>query len=67
MGYDIEHRPSYALLTVELGPGEGLVCRFTGPGRAWLQSRSQDAFLSRLIPQLPTGGDNEDGFSVTVG
>jgi len=34
--------------------GEGLVCRFTGPGRVWLQSRSQDAFLSWLIPQLPT-------------
>ena len=34
--------------------GEGLVCRFTGPGRVWLQSRSQDAFLAWLIPKLPT-------------
>ena len=34
--------------------GEGLVCRFSGPGRVWLQSRSQDAFLAWLIPQLPT-------------
>ena len=34
--------------------GEGLVCAFEGPGRVWLQSRSQDAFLSWLIPQLPT-------------
>ncbi|MDZ7701581.1 MAG: TIGR00266 family protein [Halobacteriales archaeon] len=34
--------------------GEGLVCEFEGPGRVWLQSRSQDAFLSWLIPQLPT-------------
>ena len=33
--------------------GEGLVCRFTGPGRVWLQTRSQDAFLSWLIPKLP--------------
>jgi len=34
--------------------GEGLVCEFTGPGRVWLQSRSQDAFLAWLIPKLPT-------------
>ncbi len=37
--------------------GEGLVCRFTGPGRVWLQSRSQDAFLSWLIPHLPSSND----------
>ena len=41
--------------------GEGLVCRFTGPGRVWLQSRSQDAFLSWLIPQLPTSNSNNSG------
>ncbi len=34
--------------------GEGLVCRFEGPGRVWLQSRSQDAFLAWLVPQLPS-------------
>lgn len=34
--------------------GEGLVCRFSGPGRVWLQSRSQDAFLAWLIPKLPS-------------
>lgn len=34
--------------------GEGLVCAFEGPGRVWLQSRSQDAFLSWLVPQLPS-------------
>ena len=33
--------------------GEGLVCSFEGPGRLWLQTRSQDAFLAWLIPQLP--------------
>jgi len=38
--------------------GEGLVCRFTGPGRVWLQSRSQDAFLAWLIPQLPQQGSS---------
>jgi uncharacterized protein (TIGR00266 family) len=33
--------------------GEGLVCEFTGPGTVWLQTRSEDAFLSWLIPKLP--------------
>ncbi len=33
--------------------GEGLVCRLTGPGRIWVQSRSPDAFLSWLAPRLP--------------
>ncbi|MBN1151986.1 MAG: TIGR00266 family protein [Dehalococcoidia bacterium] len=33
--------------------GEGLVCTFTGPGRVMLQTRSEDAFLSWLIPHLP--------------
>jgi uncharacterized protein (TIGR00266 family) len=33
--------------------GEGLVCELTGPGKIMIQSRSADAFLSWLIPQLP--------------
>jgi uncharacterized protein (TIGR00266 family) len=33
--------------------GEGLVCELTGPGKIFIQSRSADAFLSWLIPQLP--------------
>jgi uncharacterized protein (TIGR00266 family) len=33
--------------------GEGLVCDLTGPGRIYLQTRSQDAFLSWLVPLLP--------------
>jgi uncharacterized protein (TIGR00266 family) len=37
--------------------GEGLVCTFTGPGRVWLQTRSPDAFLSWLIPNLPSSSD----------
>ncbi|WP_121821719.1 TIGR00266 family protein [Halostella salina] len=40
--------------------GEGLVCEFEGQGTVWLQSRSQDAFLSWLVPQLPSGGDGDD-------
>ncbi|MFN2134332.1 MAG: TIGR00266 family protein [Candidatus Promineifilaceae bacterium] len=33
--------------------GEGIVAELTGPGRLTLQSRSQDSFLSWLIPQIP--------------
>ena len=36
--------------------GEGLVVELTGPGKIFLQSRSTDAFLSWLIPLLPSGG-----------
>jgi len=38
--------------------GEGLVCRLTGPGKILIQSRSTDAFLSWLIPQLPKKNDS---------
>jgi len=33
--------------------GEGLVCELTGPGKIMIQSRSEDAFLSWLIPKIP--------------
>jgi len=38
--------------------GEGLVCDLTGPGRIYLQTRSQDAFLDWLIPRLPQQNSN---------
>lgn len=46
--------------------GEGLVCEFEGQGSVWLQTRSSDAFLSWLIPNLPSGdsADNGGGFSL---
>jgi len=34
--------------------GEGLVVDLTGPGQLFMQTRSDDAFLSWLIPKLPT-------------
>jgi uncharacterized protein (TIGR00266 family) len=34
--------------------GEGLVCTFSGEGTVWTQTRSPDAFLSWLIPKLPS-------------
>lgn len=37
--------------------GEGLVVDLTGPGKIFLQTRSQDQFLSWLIPQLPAQRD----------
>jgi len=33
--------------------GEGLVCELTGPGRIFTQTRSEDSFLSWLLPRLP--------------
>ena len=34
--------------------GEGLVVELTGPGKITIQSRSTDAFLAWLIPNLPS-------------
>ena len=44
--------------------GEGFVCDLTGPGRIYLQTRSQDAFLGWLIPKLPkpSNGGGGGGF-----
>ncbi|MBN1202128.1 MAG: TIGR00266 family protein [Anaerolineae bacterium] len=33
--------------------GEGLVVDLTGPGRVYMQTRSEDAFLSWLVPHMP--------------
>jgi uncharacterized protein (AIM24 family) len=33
--------------------GEGIVVDLTGPGDVYLQTRSQDAFLSWLVPLIP--------------
>ncbi|MBN8620582.1 MAG: AIM24 family protein, partial [Anaerolineae bacterium] len=38
--------------------GEGFVCNLTGPGRVFLQSRSEEAFLGWLIPKLPSRSSN---------
>jgi uncharacterized protein (AIM24 family) len=34
--------------------GEGLVCRFSGTGKLWIQTRSLDAFIGTIVPFLPT-------------
>lgn len=35
--------------------GEGLVVDLTGPGRVYMQTRSEDAFLAWLAPNMPQG------------
>ena len=49
--------------------GEALVCTYTGQGRIFMQTRSEEAFLSWLIPHLPkpreSGGSK--GVSFTFG
>jgi uncharacterized protein (TIGR00266 family) len=37
--------------------GEGLVCRFSGRGKLWVQTRSLDAFLGTIVPLLPARSD----------
>jgi uncharacterized protein (TIGR00266 family) len=37
--------------------GEGLVVDLTGPGKVFLQTRSEDSFLSWLLPKLPSKKD----------
>jgi uncharacterized protein (TIGR00266 family) len=46
--------------------GEGLVCEFQGQGSLYMQTRSTQAFLSWLIPQLPTatGGGGTSGAGI---
>lgn len=34
--------------------GEGFVVRLTGPGRAYIQTRSPNGFIDWLVPKLPT-------------
>lgn len=34
--------------------GEGVVMKFTGPGKVWLQTRNPEAFSSWLVKLLPT-------------
>jgi uncharacterized protein (AIM24 family) len=34
--------------------GEGLIVRLTGPGRAYIQTRSSQSFIDWITPRLPT-------------
>jgi uncharacterized protein (TIGR00266 family) len=50
LGFDVRRVGG---LKSTLFSGEGLVVDLTGPGRFWMQTRSEDAFLTWLIPKLP--------------
>jgi uncharacterized protein (TIGR00266 family) len=50
LGFDVRRVGG---LKSTLFSGEGLVVDLTGPGRFWLQTRSEDAFLTWLIPKIP--------------
>ncbi len=54
MGFNV--RPIGGLRPTVLG-GEGLVVDLTGPGRVYIQTRSEDAFLSWISPR--SGGEGE--------
>ena len=49
--------------------GEGLVVELTGPGRVLMQTRSANAFISWLVPQLPkpSSSSNVGGFQINTG
>jgi uncharacterized protein (AIM24 family) len=50
VGYNVQRVGG---LKSTLFSGEGLVCRLTGPGSILIQTRSADAFLAWLLPQIP--------------
>ena len=37
--------------------GEGLVTKFTGPGRLWMQTRSPQDLIGWIVPQVPDAVD----------
>ncbi len=51
MGYEVKKAGDNWKTTI-LG-GEGLVCRITGPGRIWFQTRSPGGLVDWLLPRLP--------------
>jgi uncharacterized protein (TIGR00266 family) len=48
---------SFRSLKTGLFGGEGLVCRFTGQGRLWIQSRQLSGLINFVNPYRPTKGD----------
>jgi uncharacterized protein (TIGR00266 family) len=56
MGYEIR-RAGNSWKTTLLG-GEGLVCRITGPGRFFFQTRSPGGLVDWLAPRMPSQRSN---------
>lgn len=53
-GYNIEKAAKGWLHTIT--SGEGLVCRFKGPGKVWIQTRNPKAFGGWVRQYMPSGG-----------
>ena len=51
VSYEVQKAGSWK--TSLLG-GEGLIVKLTGPGRAYVQTRSPSGFIDWLVPKLPT-------------
>lgn len=51
MGFTV--RKAAKTLFSSLASGEGLVCEFTGPGRIYVQTRSEEAFTNWIKARLP--------------
>ncbi|KAJ9612287.1 hypothetical protein H2200_003884 [Cladophialophora chaetospira] len=49
--YAIEKAGASKMTSIKTG--EGLVCRFTGPGRVYIQTRNQDEFAEWVAAQAP--------------
>jgi uncharacterized protein (TIGR00266 family) len=64
MGFDVR---AIGGVKSTLFSGEGLVVDLTGPGKVLMQTRSDDAFLSWLIPKLPKQSGEGGGIQFRVG
>jgi len=53
----VQPRPVGGLKSTLLS-GEGLVIQLTGPGRIFIQTRSPQALINWIIPQLPKQSNN---------
>ncbi|MFQ3548019.1 MAG: AIM24 family protein, partial [Termitinemataceae bacterium] len=51
------NKASRGLFTT-LASGEGLVCRFRGPGKVWIQTRNISALAQVLRPYFPSSGQS---------
>ncbi len=47
--------------------GEGLVTKFTGPGRLWMQTRSPQDLIGWIVPQIPTQSELSESSSGVPG
>ena len=50
MGYEVRRAGNWKST---IFGGEGLVVELTGPGKAYIQTRSPQAFIDWLVPKLP--------------